>query len=423
MYDLGLKAILRLCEDQHPLRWHRAKLLPDLFKADEKPVFEWANDHVLKHHALPQVVTLRQQFPQMKEVEAPEPATYYLSLLENRFAYETLNRANIESQGYLKADKGMVETAAEVLRAALARITEQKYRTRIMDVGLEAPKALIQAYHHAGSLEGVADFGWPYLDGITNGAQGGDFISIVGRPAAGKTFLVLKGAVYNWRKARTAMVVSMEMAPMAMCQRVGAMYTGVPISQLKAAAFASKTYKKFTDSLFEMPTEKGKLYVVDGNLAADPEDVYMLANLLKVDALWVDGAYLMKNKNRKMDRYTRVAENAEAMKQHTGDLGIPTIASYQFSREASKKKKGNDKVGLEDIAYSDVIGQVSSIVLGLFQEDGVETMLRRKVDVMKGRSGEIGSFYINWLFDTMNFDQVQEEGESEDPKDDYQQYL
>ena len=54
-----------------------------------------------------------------------------------------------------------------------------------------------------------------------------------------------------------------------------------------------------------------------------------------------------------------------------------------------------------------MIGQVSSIVLGLFQEEGVETMVRRKIRVLKGRNGEVGAFDINWNFTNMDFTQVQ----------------
>jgi hypothetical protein len=65
-----------------------------------------------------------------------------------------------------------------------------------------------------------------------------------------------------------------------------------------------------------------------------------------------------------------------------------------------------EKGGLENIGYSDAIGQISSIVLALEEEDSAETLHRRKLRLLKGRNGEVGEFDINWHFHNMNFDQV-----------------
>jgi hypothetical protein len=87
----------------------------------------------------------------------------------------------------------------------------------------------------------------------------------------------------------------------------------------------------------------------------------------------------------------------EDIKQHLAEgLNIPVVQSFQFNREASKKNMG--EVGLENIAGSDAIGQLSSVVLGLFEDEGIETALQRKIRVLKGRNGEQGEFSINWRF-------------------------
>jgi hypothetical protein len=68
---------------------------------------------------------------------------------------------------------------------------------------------------------------------------------------------------------------------------------------------------------------------------------------------------------------------------------------------------------LGDRAYADAIGQVSSLVLGLFEDDTVETLKRRNVKVLKGRNGETGSFITNWDFIGMNFSEVVQHDVSE----------
>jgi hypothetical protein len=94
-------------------------------------------------------------------------------------------------------------------------------------------------------------------------------------------------------------------------------------------------------------------------------------------------------------------------------MQVATFSSWQFNRVASQKKDKGGKGGtIDDIGYSDAIGQISSIVLGLFQEDGVETMNKKTIRVLKGRGGEVGEFDINWDFNKMNFDQIGADGES-----------
>jgi replicative DNA helicase len=227
------------------------------------------------------------------------------------------------------------------------------------------------------------------------------------------TFQMLYIAIYNWLKGHNVLFVSMEMTLLPLAQRIVAMYAHTNITQLKKPGYSNlpkgnSIYDKFKTGLSLMGKEKAKFYVVDGNLAASAEDVYVLADQLKCKLIYVDGAYLMRHKNSKLDRFTRAAENVELMKRYCTDMGAATFSSWQFNRDAVKgKKKTDPQGGLEDIGYTDAIGQISSIVLGLFQDDGVETMKQRVIRVLKGRNGEVGQFNVNWLFNVMDFSQVQ----------------
>ena len=98
---------------------------------------------------------------------------------------------------------------------------------------------------------------------------------------------------------------------------------------------------------------------------------------LKPDLVLIDGAYLLSHRDKRLNKWQRVEANCEALKQQlAGECRVPVIASFQFNRVAEKKlkkaeeKKGENtpKVDLEDIAHSDAIGQISSIVLGFFED-------------------------------------------------------
>ena len=407
-FSLGLKTLRRLCEEQDALLWNKSKLNSALFKTSEVPVFEYVRDHVLTHHALPQLVTLQKAFPEIAEVECPEPPSYYLTHLENAFYHKTLNQAAIDCATLLKDDPAAHEAAEKVYEDALGAVKQHKYRQRILDVGLELAPLVVDAYHHP--IPAIAEFGWQHLDALSNSVMAGDEISYVGRPAKGKTWQMLYGAIHNWKAGRNVLFVSMEMGILQIGQRIAAMTAGTGITQLKAGGYSTigknSPYAKFMATMAALQNEKAKFYVVDGNLAASAEDIFVLADMLGCRVVFVDGAYMVRHKNTKLDRYSRVAENCELFKRYVSDMGLAVFASWQFSREGSKKHKKGQQADLDDIGYSDVIGQISSIVLGLFEEDGIETMKQRKIRIMKGRNGETGEFSINWNFNVMDFSQV-----------------
>lgn len=409
-FALGLKTIHRLCADQTPLLWHKAKLSPGLFKPFEQDVYTWVAGHLQQHHALPHLTTLTAMFPDMGVIETPEPASYYLQQLEQRYFYDQLTRAGLDSQTVLKDDPTAYLAAMNVMRKSIREITEQQFRQRILDVGKEAGPLVLAAYFQQHAHEHIAAFGWPHMDAQSGGVMAGDVISFVGRPAVGKTWLTLWTAMHNWTERKlNVLYVSMEMTTLPITQRIVALYTKQNIAQLKMAGYSTPTFKKFNAGLTALKLEKAKMYVVDGNLATSVEELFALAEMLQCKVVFIDGAYLLRHKNLKLDRYTRAAENVELIKRHCTDQEMMTFCSWQFNREASKKQKKGDQGDLEDIGYSDAIGQISSIALSMYQEESVETMKERKVRILKGRNGEVGQFTIAWDFQTMTFHQIMDE--------------
>src|SRR5690606_31827432 len=140
-------------------------------------------------------------------------------------------------------------------------------------------------------------------------------------------------------------------------QRLAALQAHIPAGQLKHATLSSHNLGKLKTGLTTIKGYHAPFYVVDGNLAATVEDIWMMARQLKPAAIFLDGAYLVKHPTER-DRYRRVAENAELIKSELAALA-PVVCSWQFARTATKKQntKKGEKVGLEDIGYSDAIAQ------------------------------------------------------------------
>lgn len=376
--------------------------------ANEKSQFEFFSDYVSKYGTIPTKETFEQE-TKSKLPDAPEPAAYYKDKLYDRHVHRSLVIASEKAADALKDKKPQqaLETIKSmVYELEVASVSETLYDFRTAhDIIMQSINSKLSP-----TTQDEFDFGW---DTPIQGA-GGDLISLVGRPAVGKTFFTLKGAIHAHKVQRKVpLVISMEMKPEKIFERLSAMYLNTPINWLKTGGFPTlhtNPKKKFSKALKELENDEVPFYVVDGNLTATVDDISALCHQLKPDVVFVDGAYLLQIEGR-YSKFEKIGEIARGLKQRiASDHNIPCIASWQFNRESAKVKK-TDKVGLEHIAGSDEIGQLSSIVLGLFQEDSAETVNARKIDILKGREGETGEFFINWDFVKMDFSEKEKSTE------------
>lgn len=396
-----------------------ARPLGHLFRNAEKDLFETFDSFVVKHAATPSMDLLSEWWDDIPN--APEPASYYLDALRNRYMEMRLQKTVTDANALVGQDK--CEDAAKLIVSELMADLLKGHGQRLINLD-EAYDLVRDNYFKQMKLgdEYGVRLGYPVVDDY-GGLVGGDVLSIVGRPAVGKSFLQLRGAHRAWRQGKRAAFLSMEMNNLISAQRLVAMDAGVPLNALKlqkGQGLTSIQMDKLKSAKTKLTDHAQSFFLMDGNLSTTVEDIHSFCRMMQPDVLFVDGAYMLKHPNPRLGRFEKVAENCEMLKKEiAGALGIPVVASWQFSREAAKKMGGNKKgqggqVGLEDIGYSDAIGQISSIVLGLLEEENIETMTKKTVTVMKGRSGETGAFKINWQFTPcLNFDMFIEQEVSE----------
>ena len=372
---------------------------PELFRGPEETAqFAILSKSVAMYGAMPsraQFVSAGHELP----LAHPEPMEWYADAIRARYRHLMLKQAVQDVSECLNADA--VDKAQEVFTQTALHLTRVKHKRKVVNYASQAHDIIfneMKAKKLAGEEYGIK-FGWPTLDEMAEGLTGGDLVTIVGRPGQGKTYAMLYTARHAWRfQGQRAMFTSMEMKPLPCIQRIAAIDASKSITQIKKAMLTTANEKALSlvlSSYKQMP----EFMVVDGGLAATVDDLVMLAHQLKPQVAWVDGAYLMQSMNKKLARHERVAEICEGLKQHLAEaMDIPVIVSFQFNRQQKKGMKGD----LDNIAHSDAVGQISSVVLGMGlgdDEASPENTYKRKITVIKGRNGETGEFDINWKFD------------------------
>ena len=389
-----------------------------LFRGSEIEPFNFVIEFVKEYGKLPAPETILAHTSE-ELTEHVEPAKYYHDAMVQRHMELEVKNALKQAQTFLGVDVKNPEAALKVLAEVVMRLMAKKFAKQVVD--FREAYELVWADYLAKKLKADKfglQFGWPYLDAMTGGMVTGDVISFVGRPAAGKTWKMLYGAHHGWAEAgithdpdydQSRMFVSMEVNVLAIEQRLAAMQTHLSASHIKHAALGTVGVLKLKQGLLEIKGFGAPFYVVDGNLTATVADIAMMARQLKPAGIFIDGGYLLQHPTER-DRFKRVAENCHLLKSDVASIA-PTVVSWQFAKTAAEKKakKKGEPVGLEDIGYSDAIAQVSSVVLGIFEDDNVETIKTRNVRVLKGRNGETGEFRTHWNFAQMDFSQVIDE--------------
>lgn len=407
--SVGEALLHALCKEGDTSLLFKFKLTEDLFQGDEKSVYKFVSNHLDKYISLPKLETLLAAYPNL--APSLEPATYYMDQVSERHKYVRLNASLMKCSTLMKDQK--VAEALEVVSSLTSELAAFDIRQQMAEFGADAYNMVlgeVARQKKLGSNDAIK-FGWPYLDDMVHGLQPGDVVSYVGRPAVGKTWKLIYSSLYAWQQqAKNVMILSMEMNTLSIAQRLASLYSQISIASIKTGFLMSHTGEPevLESKLKAIHDKPNKLHLIDGNLTSTPQQIFSLAHQLQPDVVFIDGAYLLRSANPRLDRWTRVAENIEEIKRLTSQLAIPTVCSYQFNREASKKKTSDD-VTLNDIGYSDAIGQISSVVLGLFEEDSVETLRSRKIRVLKGRDGAIGQFDVRWDFENMDFSQITKE--------------
>lgn len=373
----------------------------DMFRGDEEHVYGFIRDHVSKYGKLPDRKTVKKwakgahiSLPVPEEIV--EPPDFYYDKLEHRNLKLELLKAMKDAEQHRTEDP---EKSLEVLAERVISLKTHQQRTRLVNIIEDGVKIVDNEFAKVVHGEDVGlKFGWKTLDDMSGGLRGGDLVSIIGRPGMGKTYMALHGMINAWNTNRTTLFVSMEMQATPVVQRVVAMYTHTSIGELKTGQVSTKKYADMKMLMKSLSGGQG-MWVADGRLSVSVTDLALLCRQLQPDVVYIDGAYMLRagDKDRHVPRYERINQNSENIKILAEELNIPIVQTFQFNRGMTKKKEIGD-VDLEDIAGSDAIGQLSSLVLGTFQDENIETKLARRIRILKGRNGEQGEFLINWRF-------------------------
>jgi replicative DNA helicase len=407
-----------------------AEINPVLFADDDElAAFHWMRNFVTDHGVFPGAMlfarhtgieTLRVQEPLAYHVEQAYKGALYRAMRQPvGDAYDHL--ADMDADAALRVIQGMLRSISDLRSRDSGRVT----LSSALD---DAERAYNEAAMSFG-LRGVTT-GWQYVDTITAGFQNSDLISLVARPGRGKTYYLLYMAWRAWLSGRRVLFVSMELDGEQLARRAIGMHSGINPDFIRKGRLDTHGEMRFRGTIRDMKgqggVERPPFDIIVGDFDKSVDVVRALAHELTPDIIYVDASYLLLPEPGKRfnSRREMVADVIGDMKRLNLSIRRPIVQTLQFNREAVKApvrrtRRDNDTeatlggaereamqnplshLSIEKIAETDVVGQASSLVLGL--EKHPTDPARRYMGFLKGREGESGWWNLNYSFNPVDF--------------------
>ena len=409
--SLGLNLLSRLLEEGRQADFYSLKE-EHFYGSEEQAVYTWVKRHVERHGILP-TLTYTIARTALRTTDSAEPYGVWYDDYINRAIYNQFGKLLPEIQRKLSnptlAQEALDQVTAFVEQTHSIRTDSQRDVVDLATVGEE----VLAEYRRLRGMHGLSGIPsrLPTLDRTTHGYQRGDLIVFVARPGVGKSTIMAYMAREAHRAGFRPLFVSMEMKRVQLGGRLFAIMGGMDMKTLRKGQLTSLGELKLEGLIEEARANPVPFYFVEGQFRKSVNELSSLVHSLRPDIMFVDGAYLLKlgNANSRMPRWDVIAELAQYLKNIAAINNIPVVVSFQINREGGKKDKTGKDTGVEHIQLSDAIGQLASLVIGIFEDDesdNPDADSQRRLRILKGREGERGEWVVNWNFERMDFTEI-----------------
>ena len=331
----------------------------------------------------------------------PAGVEYHAQTLRDLHARRRIIDASVAMQAAAQdmaanADSVLQQAGESVLSLSLTTATDSMRAPSAIVPGLlEELESLMAGGKKLGLQTGIRD-----LDQVTGGLRGGQLTIIAGRPAMGKSALMLNMADNMARRGVPVVYFSLEMPANELAARVvlGRAETNTEI--IRNGFLTASIKHRIFDAATQFSSEP--LYVDDrGGLTL--LDIRGRARLAvrrwNVKCIFVDYLQLVSHTGAQ-SRENEVGFVSRGLKAMSMELGIPVVAAAQVNRQAEQRSDNRPK--LSDLRESGSIEQDSDIVCLIHRpayyavQDEEPEVQDAELIVAKHRAGRTGTLNLTW---------------------------
>jgi predicted ATP-dependent serine protease len=341
----------------------------ELMNEFETEIVTWISEYARKYAKLPKLERIERHFPHFIPLSSVDPIgdIFDRTVLTKKRSVATGLIAELTEQ---MRDDDHYDPTVDVSAYSRALSTA--------DTGLVKYSAFDRAEYFKPRTP--INFHFPLIDRVTGGLLNGDLCYMVGRLGHGKSTTAQWITHKWWSDGKRMLFVSAEMMPIDVLMRLDAMIGKFNPRELRLAKKTIALEKQVKVISHVAAAADGEIIFPKRRLLT-PSAIIAVGMQLEVDAIVVDGVYLLRPDRQAQSKWERVAEISNALKQGAMELGIPILGITQLGRASAHKAKPE----IEDIAYSDALGQDSDIVISIVQDK--EHANQISLELLKNRFG------------------------------------
>jgi len=294
------------------------------------------------------------------------------------------------------ADAVLQQSGEAVLSLSLTTATDSMRAPSAIVPGLlDELEALMSGNRKLGLQTGIKDF-----DQVTGGLRGGQLTIVAGRPAMGKSALMLNMADNMARRGVPVVYFSLEMPANELAARVVLSRAETNTEIIRNGFLTASIKHRIMDAATQFASEP--LYVDDrGGLTL--LDIRGRARLAVrrwgVKCIFVDYLQLVSHSGAQ-SRENEVGFVSRGLKAMSMELGVPVVAAAQVNRQAEQRSDNRPK--LSDLRESGSIEQDADIVCLVHRpcyyavQDQEPDPQDAELIVAKHRAGRTGTLNLTW---------------------------
>lgn len=257
--------------------------------------------------------------------------------------------------------------------------------------------------------------GFPGLDDILGGLEGGDMIVIGARPGVGKSALVTQVTTSLARSGKRVGFYNLEMQEKQIYERFVVAESGIGLTRLRRAArFLGDEEERFRRAN-EVLEKEDRIIITTGSKAMS--EIRSESRHMGYDVIVIDYLQLLRaDKTYRGNRYAEVGAISKAIKALAMELNIPVIALSQLNRVS--EARDTKEPTMSELREAGDIEQDASVILLMWNLSRNDPS-RKGIKVEKQRQGRTGKLTLRFNGDLMKFEEsgesVEEDGEDDNP--------
>jgi len=244
--------------------------------------------------------------------------------------------------------------------------------------------------------------GFPELDDLLGGLEGGDVIVIGARPAVGKSAFVTQITTNLSNQGKRIGFYNLEMKEKQVYERFVVAHSGIGLTRLRRAKNFLGDEKERFDKANEVLSAKDNIVITTGSKAVS--EIRTESRHMGYDIIIIDYLQLLRtDREYRGNRYAEVGAISKAIKALSMELNIPIIALSQLNRVS--ESRDTKEPTMAELREAGDIEQDASVIILMWNMDQ-DDKSKKGCKVEKQRQGRTGRVVLRFNGDLMRFEEI-----------------